>query len=89
MDLGTVKRRLENSYYWSALECIDDIKLVFENCYLYNKPGEDVVVMAQSLEKLFKEKLTEMPKIEIEFEINLGKSKKILRKKHQLAKEMR
>ena len=87
--MGTIKRRLENNYYWSALECIDDIKLMFENCYLYNKPGEDVVFMAQTLEKLFKEKLTEMPKIEIEFEINLGKSKKILIKKHQLAKEMR
>lgn len=26
---------------------------MFTNCYVYNKPGEDVVVMAQTLEKLF------------------------------------
>ena len=40
MDLGTVKKRLENNYYWCAQECIDDINLMFNNCYTYNKPGE-------------------------------------------------
>ena len=40
MDLGTVKKRLENNYYWCSQECTDDITLMFQNCYLYNKPGE-------------------------------------------------
>lgn len=53
MDLGTIKKRLENNYYWNANECISDFNTMFTNCYLYNKPGEDVVVMAQNLEKLF------------------------------------
>lgn len=53
MDLGTVKKRLENNYYWSGKECIQDFNTMFTNCYVYNKPGEDVVVMAQTLEKLF------------------------------------
>ena len=53
MDLGTIKKRLENSYYWMARECIQDFNTMFTNCYTYNKPGEDVVVMAQALEKLF------------------------------------
>lgn len=53
MDLGTIKKRLENNYYWSAKECIQDLNTMFTNCYVYNKPGEDVVVMAQTLEKLF------------------------------------
>jgi len=53
MDLGTIKKRLENNYYWSAKECIQDFNTMFTNCYVYNKPGEDVVVMAQTLEKLF------------------------------------
>ena len=35
-----VKKRLENNYYWCAQECKDDINLMFQNCYLYNKPGE-------------------------------------------------
>ena len=31
---------MENNYYWCAQECLDDINLMFRNCYLYNKPGE-------------------------------------------------
>lgn len=53
MDLGTIKKRLENFYYWSGKEAISDFNTMFTNCYVYNKPGEDVVVMAQTLEKLF------------------------------------
>lgn len=53
MDLGTIKKRLENNYYWSGKECIQDFNTMFTNCYVYNKPGEDVVVMAQTLEKMF------------------------------------
>lgn len=53
MDLGTIKKRLESNYYFSAQECIQDFNTMFTNCYVYNKPGEDVVVMAQTLEKLF------------------------------------
>lgn len=68
MDLGTVKKRLENNYYWSAKEAIQDLNTMFSNCYVYNKPGEDVVVMAQTLEKVFLQKLEAMPKEEIELE---------------------
>ncbi len=66
MDLGTIKKRLENSYYWSAKECIQDFNTMFTNCYVYNKPGEDVVLMAQTLEKLFLTKVAQMPKDEME-----------------------
>lgn len=62
MDLGTIKKRLENCWYYSASECIEDFKTMFTNCYVYNKPGEDVVLMAQALEKLFLTKIAEMPK---------------------------
>ncbi|XP_075158831.1 uncharacterized protein LOC142232018 isoform X2 [Haematobia irritans] len=68
MDLGTVKKRLENNYYWSAKEAIQDFNTMFSNCYVYNKPGEDVVVMAQALEKVFLQKLEGMAKEEIELE---------------------
>lgn len=64
MDLGTIKKRLDNNYYWSGKECIQDFNTMFTNCYVYNKPGEDVVVMAQTLEKVFLTKVAEMPKEE-------------------------
>ncbi len=66
MDFGTIKKRLENGYYWSAKECIKDFNTVFTNCYVYNKAGEDIVVMAQTLEKLFLTKIAAMPKEEQE-----------------------
>ncbi|KAJ6635487.1 Bromodomain-containing protein 4 [Pseudolycoriella hygida] len=69
MDLGTVKKRLENNYYWSSKEAIQDFNTMFTNCYVYNKPGEDVVVMAQALEKIFLTKIALMPKEEIEIDM--------------------
>lgn len=37
MDLGTIKKRLENNYYWTASECMQDFNAMFTNCYIYNK----------------------------------------------------
>lgn len=76
MDLGTIKKRLENNYYWSSKETIQDFNTMFTNCYVYNTPGEDVVVMAQTLEKLFLSKVALMPKEEIEIESTASKTNK-------------
>lgn len=76
MDLGTIKKRLENNYYWSSKECIQDYNTMFTNCYVYNKPGEDVVVMAQQLEKIFLAKVSVMTKEELEIEPQTSKSSK-------------
>ena len=77
MDMGTIKKRLENCWYNSAEECIADFNLMFHNCYLYNKPEEDVVLMAKQIEELFKNKLAQMPKeeIEIPMQVKGGKGK--------------
>ncbi|MEQ2181756.1 hypothetical protein GOODEAATRI_014782 [Goodea atripinnis] len=37
MDLSTIKKRLENKYYWEVSECIKDFSAMFTNCYMYNK----------------------------------------------------
>ncbi|XP_016329065.1 bromodomain testis-specific protein-like isoform X3 [Sinocyclocheilus anshuiensis] len=66
MDLSTIKKRLENNYYWKAMECIEDFNNMFTNCYVYNRPGDDIVLMAQALEKLFLEKVAKMPQDEFE-----------------------
>lgn len=75
MDLGTIKKRLDNNYYRSAKECIQDFNTMFTNCYVYNKPGEDVVVMAQALEKVFLTKVADMPKEEFTVELPAKGSK--------------
>ncbi|KAK9973241.1 hypothetical protein ABG768_023982 [Culter alburnus] len=66
MDLSTIKKRLENNYYWKAMECVEDFNTMFTNCYVYNRPGDDIVKMAQILEKVFLEKVAEMPQDEFE-----------------------
>ncbi|KAM6327583.1 bromodomain testis-specific protein [Podargus strigoides] len=75
MDLSTIKKRLEHSYYTKAAECIEDFKTMFLNCYTYNKPGDDVVFMAQELEKVFLQKIDKMPPEEKLVILNKGKRK--------------
>lgn len=43
IDLGTVKKRIENTYYADVKECIEDIELVFNNGYTYNRDGEVII----------------------------------------------
>ncbi|GAB0096092.1 homeotic protein female sterile [Sergentomyia squamirostris] len=83
MDLGTIKKRLENNYYTTSKECIQDFNIMFSNCYVYNQPDEDVVLMAQILEKLFLNKVARMPKEE--FEIETASKKAGKKKPRQIA----
>ncbi|XP_062291249.1 bromodomain-containing protein 3-like isoform X2 [Scomber scombrus] len=78
MDLGTIKKRLENNYYWSASECMQDFNTMFSNCYIYNKPTDDIVLMALALEKIFLQKVAQMPQEEVELlpQTAKGKGKK-------------
>ncbi|XP_049576050.1 bromodomain-containing protein 4 isoform X1 [Syngnathus scovelli] len=69
MDMGTIRKRLENHYYKNAQECIHDFNTMFTNCYIYNKPNDDIVLMAKALEKLFLQKITQMPQEETEIAV--------------------
>ncbi|KAM7369256.1 hypothetical protein PAMP_013538 [Pampus punctatissimus] len=75
MDLGTIKKRLENNYYWSASECLQDFNTMFTNCYIYNKPTDDIVLMALALEKIFLQKVAQMPEGEVELLQHAAKGK--------------
>lgn len=50
MDLGTVKEKMDAREYGSASEFVDDVRLIFTNCYRYNQPDTDVVAMAKKLQ---------------------------------------
>uniref|UniRef100_K7F3P2 Bromodomain testis-specific protein n=1 Tax=Pelodiscus sinensis TaxID=13735 RepID=K7F3P2_PELSI len=75
MDLSTIKKRLEHNYYTKATDCIEDFKTMFTNCYVYNKPGDDIVFMAEELEKVFMQKVAQMPPEEKIVIVNKGKRK--------------
>ncbi|GMJ04313.1 global transcription factor group E8 [Hibiscus trionum] len=53
MDLGTVKKKIASGTYASPLEFHDDVKLTFSNAMTYNPPGNDVHIMADTLNKFF------------------------------------
>merc|ERR1711976_1070044 len=61
MDLGTVKRKVESNDYASAAEFAEDTRLIFTNCYRYNPPESDVVMMAKKLQDVFEMKYARMP----------------------------
>lgn len=69
MDLGTVKRKLENFEYQMGDEALTDIRLVFDNCFLYNNPQADVYSMAKDLEGIFESKMKDYPDHEPEHRI--------------------
>ena len=56
MDLGTVKKKMDNREYTNSADFESDVLLIFHNCYKYNPPEHDVVTMAKKLEEVFKEK---------------------------------
>ncbi|KAL5154077.1 Transcription factor GTE8 [Glycine soja] len=53
MDLGTVKNKLASGEYAGPLEFADDVKLTFSNAMDYNPSGNDVHLMADTLNKYF------------------------------------
>ncbi|CAJ0583514.1 unnamed protein product, partial [Mesorhabditis spiculigera] len=66
MDMTTIEKRLKNFYYYSALECMNDINTMFTNCYTYNPSHYGVVTMGKELEKLILERCSNMPPEELE-----------------------
>ncbi|VUZ39030.1 unnamed protein product [Hymenolepis diminuta] len=64
MDFGTIKQNIRSNGYKSSRECLDDIFLVFANCYIFNAPDTGIVAMARHLERRFREKLEFMPEAE-------------------------
>lgn len=45
MDLGTIKKKLNQKKYANAQACIDDFRLMFKNCYTYNRPTDVSVTL--------------------------------------------
>ena len=50
MDLSTIRNKLDLAKYSSVLEFVDDVRLMFANCYFYNPPDNVVVVQGRKLQ---------------------------------------
>lgn len=55
MDLGTIKKRLENNCYHSLEGFQADVNLTFDNAMLYNPEGSVVYNMAKKMKEIFTE----------------------------------
>jgi bromodomain-containing factor 1 len=53
MDFGTVAANLKTSQYANAKEFYNDAQLVFQNCFKFNPPTDEVYKMGKSTEELF------------------------------------
>lgn len=53
MDFGTIRQKLDRGEYENAKEVESDVRLVFQNCYKFNKPGDAVNAMGRQFEEQF------------------------------------
>jgi hypothetical protein len=52
MDLSTIKAKLSGAMYGSAELFITDLRLVFDNCRMFNAPDSDICEVAARLTAL-------------------------------------
>lgn len=62
MDLSTVERKLNNLEYDTVDDFVQDVNLIFANCYLYNGRESPIAIFASNLESAFTSSLRYMPK---------------------------
>ncbi len=55
MDLGTVKKKLGHNVYRSLQHFVEDINLVWNNCYKYNGEHHEISKTANEIEVFFNE----------------------------------
>lgn len=60
MDLGQVKKKLNESKYKSIHDAADDVRLIWKNCMTYNADGSDFYLLAQTMAKKFEEKFAKL-----------------------------
>lgn len=53
MDFGTIQANLHASQYAKAKEFYDDAQLVFQNCFKFNPPTDEVNKMGRMLQSVF------------------------------------
>ncbi|PVU86953.1 hypothetical protein BB560_006580 [Smittium megazygosporum] len=53
MDLSTVKSKLEGGKYSVISDFMNDVELIFENCFLYNGIDSPISSMAKQLKKFY------------------------------------
>lgn len=53
MDISTMEKKLSSKLYASADDFAEDVKLMFRNCYAFNRMGDEVYNAGKRLEAVF------------------------------------
>jgi hypothetical protein len=61
MDLGTIKKKLDNHEYSNVQKFHDDFKLMVRNCFAFNPAGTPVNQAGIELQRLFDDKWKNLP----------------------------
>jgi hypothetical protein len=64
MDLGTIKKGIEANTYSDVDDIVNDIRLVWTNCMLYNRDGSEFYHLADTFAKCFEDAYGSLRKIE-------------------------
>ncbi|KAI8097530.1 Bromodomain-containing protein [Halteromyces radiatus] len=66
MDLGTISQKLNTHQYESVDAFLADVRLVFDNCFLYNNAQDPVSLDAKKLEEVFEKWLKKRPEPQLD-----------------------
>jgi bromodomain-containing factor 1 len=61
IDLTTIDKKLKHHDYNHVNQFVDDIRLLFNNCYKFNGPEATVSMLCQNVESAFEKSLRQMP----------------------------
>ena len=60
MDFARIRNKTNRFEYNTADEMLADIRLIFSNCFTYNKPSTVVAVAGGELERYFERRVHEL-----------------------------
>lgn len=60
MDFARIRNKINRFEYNCAEEILDDIRLIFSNCFTYNKPSTVVAIAGGELERYFEQRAREL-----------------------------
>ena len=60
MDFARIRNKTNRFEYNTAEEILDDIRLIFSNCFTYNKPSTVVAIAGGELERYFERRIREL-----------------------------
>jgi len=60
MDFARIRNKINRFEYNNSDEILDDVRLIFSNCFTYNKPATVVAIAGGELERYFEQRVREL-----------------------------